>query len=198
MGRIIKKHNGDIRIRSEPGQGAAFIIELPIIQQYTSQIIKKPQVKIVDEETILSQKQILIVDDEPVIIELLSRILSAEGYLTDVADNGKTAIEKIKNNNYDLIISDIRMPGTDGKEIYRYLEQNKPDMTERIIFTTGDNSNDGTAEFFNKIKTPHLTKPFKLMNVKTLINDVFMNRSAPETDHYNSANISSAVSTSLK
>jgi len=62
---------------------------------------------------------ILVVDDEPLMAQSLADALAAEGYEIDVAVNGQRALEKIKDHTYDLILSDLRMPGLDGVGLYR-------------------------------------------------------------------------------
>src|SRR6266568_6779082 len=79
----------------------------------------------------------LVVDDEPLIAQSLADALAAEGYEIDVAVNGQRALEKIKDHTYDLILSDLRMPGLDGVGLYRELERRQPDFRRRMIFVTG-------------------------------------------------------------
>ncbi|MBN1352794.1 response regulator [candidate division KSB1 bacterium] len=116
---IISEHEGRIHVQSEPELGATFIIELPVIyQQKPVEIKKKPAAKSrASRGTQKTKKRILLVDDETVIVDLLSRILASEGYTVDTARSGDVALEKLSGENYDLIISDMRMPGINGKEI---------------------------------------------------------------------------------
>jgi len=62
----------------------------------------------------MKNKKILIVDDEENIRILFKEELEDEGYAVDLASNGFEAIEKVKNNSYDLVVLDIKMPGIDG------------------------------------------------------------------------------------
>lgn len=62
----------------------------------------------------MQNKRILIVDDEENVRMLFKEELEDEGYTTDLASNGYEAIEKVKNNSYDVVILDIKMPGIDG------------------------------------------------------------------------------------
>ena len=61
--------------------------------------------------------RILVVDDEPSITEFVGYALRKEGYVTDVVDNGTTALELSEKNNYDLFVLDIMLPGIDGYEL---------------------------------------------------------------------------------
>lgn len=85
-------------------------------------------------------KQILIIDDEDLIIKSLSKLLTKSGYDVSTANTGMVALELIDNNDFNLIISDIRMPWVNGidtiKEITNTLKaDNRP--LPAIIFITG-------------------------------------------------------------
>lgn len=90
------------------------------------------------------QPRILIVDDEPDIIEIVSEQLSdieieIDGFkikpLLESADNGITALKKIKSTRFDVVISDIRMPALDGLEIVEQLNQTEP--STKVILISG-------------------------------------------------------------
>ncbi|NLC19661.1 MAG: response regulator [Clostridiales bacterium] len=83
--------------------------------------------------------KVLVVDDEPFIRKGLAALIDweAEGYcISGEASNGATAIELLKNNTYDLIISDIKMPQMDGIEFLTYVKENKL-SDARFIFLSG-------------------------------------------------------------
>ncbi|GAB4334289.1 MAG: sigma-54 dependent transcriptional regulator [Calditrichia bacterium] len=77
--------------------------------------------------------KILIVDDEPAIREPLSLILSEEGYDTDTAGTGKEALEKAAGTEYDLLISDLKMPQMGGLELIEKLKEISPKTSTMII-----------------------------------------------------------------
>ena len=81
---------------------------------------------------------ILLVDDEPAILELLREILDTEGYNIDTADNGAVALEKVLERDFDLIITDFRMPKLSGKGFYDRAKASKPGIEERFIFISGE------------------------------------------------------------
>lgn len=66
---------------------------------------------------------ILVVEDEPSIADLLAVLLEAEGYRVMVAGNGREALERIAVSRPDLVLSDVMMPGMDGRELCRRLER---------------------------------------------------------------------------
>lgn len=71
-------------------------------------------------------KNILVIDDEQLVLKSLARLLKSQRYEVTLADSSASALEKIKDTDFDLIISDVCMPGTDGietiKQIRTYLK----------------------------------------------------------------------------
>ena len=61
--------------------------------------------------------KILLIDDEPSVLHMLSQLLSLKGHLVDTSPNGEEGLEKIKSNAYDVVITDIQMPGLTGTEL---------------------------------------------------------------------------------
>ena len=71
-------------------------------------------------------RRILVVEDERAICEVFTIILKSEGFEVDIAGNGRLAEEKVKGEDYDLIIVDVRTPIMNGKEFYQSIIDNKP------------------------------------------------------------------------
>lgn len=84
-------------------------------------------------------KNILIIDDEELVTQSLKLLLKKEGYNTEIAKSGKEALEKIKGADFNLIISDVRMPGLDGietiKRIRAYLEKKGKSPVPEVLIT---------------------------------------------------------------
>jgi len=107
------------------------------------------------------KKQILIVDDDKLVLESVNKILRREGYETSLAPNADEAIAKAQNQSFDLVISDIRMPGKNGVETIREIRKLFDEKVKKeipIIFITG------YAEMSDQLKAEHLgevvLKPF--------------------------------------
>ena len=73
--------------------------------------------------------KVLIIDDEKPVLEMLSKVLSRKGYITDIAQNGEEGIEKIKSNEYHIVLTDIKMPGISGNQILEYVKTEKKSST---------------------------------------------------------------------
>jgi CheY-like chemotaxis protein len=113
-------------------------------------------------------QRILVVDDEPFIAQLVAETLTAEGYQVDTAANGLLALEQIKRESYDLILSDLRMPDLDGLALYRELESRRPDLLQRMIFISGTTDDPMYQKFLEQVGVPVLPKPFHLDDLRRL------------------------------
>ncbi|HET6372279.1 MAG TPA: PAS domain S-box protein, partial [Candidatus Polarisedimenticolia bacterium] len=167
---IVKEHEGQILVRSEPGKGATFIVELPAAREgatVTEKTTTAPK-----PLTTHQGKSILVVDDEETILELLLALLEGGGHEVETAGNGRQALEKIRTTDYDIIISDLKMPDMGGQKLYEAVSQIKPHLLTRMIFSTGDTVNPVTQAFFQKTGNPYLSKPFKLEEVEQLVAQV--------------------------
>jgi len=110
---------------------------------------------------------VLIVDDEKFIRDILSRIVFREGFKIDVAGDGVEAFEKIQENSYDFVISDINMPNMGGMELLKKIKVYDKDILVLLVTSkAGEYSAEDIlkagADFF-------ITKPFKNSEIaKTL------------------------------
>lgn len=112
--------------------------------------------------------RILMVDDEPLIVQLVVDLLTAEGYEVDTAADGLRALEQIEHGSYDLILSDLRMPGLDGFALYHELERRRPDLLGRMIFISGTTEHPEYRTFLDETRVPMLSKPFHLEDLRRL------------------------------
>jgi len=124
--------------------------------------------------------RILVVDDEPGIAGVLAEVLQLDGHVVDTVGDGEAALARLAAHDYELILSDIRMPELDGPSLYWELERRDRQLLNRIIFLTGDTLSPGTREFLEKTGAPCLSKPFALSDVRDIVQRVLQSRS-PET-----------------
>src|ERR1700739_2740644 len=100
-------------------------------------------------------KKILILENYMIVAVLERVILEAEGFEVEVAGDGVEGLEKIKQNRYDVIISDCNIPGMRGTDLYLELKKLSPDLAKRIIFTSG-----AITDFIESTGNRFLAKPF--------------------------------------
>ncbi len=110
-----------------------------------------------------------MVEDEPAIAEVCRRVLTEEGYETDVAVNGRVAQDMLEAREYDLCLIDIRTPAMNGEELFQWLKEKHPRIAKRVIFTTGDVMAGGTRGFLQQTARPFLPKPFTPAEIRTII-----------------------------
>jgi signal transduction histidine kinase len=162
---IVEGHGGSIRVESPGGEGAVFVIELPVeappVAEHAGHVAEAlPSVR---------GRTILVVDDEPEIAAVLAEMLSADGHDVETAANGRIALAKLRERAYDLILSDLRMPELSGTGLYQELERQHPELLSRLIFLTGDELSRETMVFLEQTGVPTISKPFDLQAVRRAV-----------------------------
>ena len=71
-------------------------------------------------------ERVLIVDDEPIIRDILSKVVSSEGYSWGIASNGQEAIDRLLSSDYQIALTDVRMPSVDGLQLLKHVTANHP------------------------------------------------------------------------
>lgn len=107
--------------------------------------------------------RILVVDDEASIRDMLSKTLSLAEYDVEVAADGRAALERLKLMPYDLLITDLKMPGVDGLTVIREARRYRPDLP--VIIITGFSTEASAIEAINLGVSGYLTKPFRVPRV---------------------------------
>jgi len=114
------------------------------------------------------KRAVLIVDDEEVIRNFLFEVFS-EDYEVSLATDGDEAIEKIKENKYDVIITDLMMPNVSGEEVVKFACEFEPNT--KVIVISGFSSLHTVSQSINNGACAFLSKPFSIKEVQqTVIN----------------------------
>lgn len=168
---MIKEHGGNIYARSKQGEGATFVIELPVIAHLQDESGPKPELapQALQFEKLVRGKRILVVDDERYILDFFIEIFQSLPLQVDTANNGHAAMKKMQNGDYDLIITDFKMPQMSGKDLFNWIRENRPQCSNRLVFVTGDTVSSETRSFFEDNRNRFLAKPFKIEEVKEVI-----------------------------
>jgi PAS domain S-box-containing protein len=157
---IVAALGGQIHVTSQPGLGTTFRVELPGAPE------ARKEASALAEAVGTRSLRVLIVDDEPAIRRVLTRYLSRRGHAVDEASEGAAALRMIENAPYDVILTDLRMPGMGGEELLETLRERAIDV--RLVFMTGDA---GGGARSSELQVPLLHKPLDLAAVVRVVED---------------------------
>ena len=157
---IIREHGGSITATSTPGKGTVFTIDLPVVAGAEVRSEKRRAAA-----ARIDPAAILVVDDEVSIRELIRDALSIRGHAVDAVESAERALEAIEARRYDLVVSDLKMPGMSGQELFARIQADDPDLARRILFITGDSVSVETQSFLEGSGRPFFLKPFKVQDM---------------------------------
>jgi CheY-like chemotaxis protein len=169
----VKEHGGRIMLSTEEGRGSTFTVQLPLS---TRSPVPPADVSAGPPPRRL---RVLVVDDEPHILHYMRATLEAWGHIPVEASGGEEALALATNEDFDLIISDLRMPRYGGREFYEELARRSPEMAARLVFSTGDTVRGDTLTFLETLDRPYLHKPFSLSELRALLAEVGRERPLP-------------------
>jgi two-component system NtrC family sensor kinase len=165
---IIREHRGRIHVESAPGEGAAFSIELPVLEAPLP-VAGAPAAAAAAPPESTRSRRVLVADDEGAVREALQIFLRSLGHHVDVASSGLEAIARLESRRYDAILLDLRMPDMAGGAVYDKLLQTDPQHAARIVFVTGDAFSDSARALIERSGRPYISKPFALEDVARVI-----------------------------
>lgn len=116
--------------------------------------------------------RVLILDDEPCISELLTAMLDILGFTPTKCYSPQAALDLLDREDFDVVLSDFRMPQMNGDEFFRRAIAKRPDLVSRIVFLTGDTMSDETQHFLKSHSARHLSKPFDIASVEQVITEI--------------------------
>lgn len=168
--RLVKLMGGNIKVESEKGKGSTFTIHLPVD---TKNICPESIEKLIDSKgenedikapyiakTIFDEKpKILVVEDNLEMQKYLLSILEKD-FFVDVAENGFKGLEILENNNYDLVSSDIMMPGMDGFTFRKEMNKNKRFKNIPFVLLTARALKEDKLRGLKLGIDDYITKPF--------------------------------------
>ncbi len=134
------------------------------------------------EEEEVATPRILVVDDEMIVCESVKRILEEEGYEVETALSGKEAFEKMKANPFDLVITDLKMPGIDGMEVLKTFRKEYPDSI--IIMITGFSTVETAVGAMKLGAFDYIPKPFTPDEVSIVVNKAIEKKNLMEENIY--------------
>ncbi len=176
--------------RAAEGTGARFVVTLP--REKTTAVTPathdtgeyRAAVKPVMPEVARDKDTVLIVDDEDAIRAALGRFFARRGWEVIEAADGLAAMQQLLSpdattTHFDLVISDLRMPGYSGIELHDQLLAERPEILDRLIFSTGDTASPEAAAFVARTRCEILAKPFTLASLVEMVERVRARARAP-------------------
>jgi CheY-like chemotaxis protein len=106
--------------------------------------------------------KVLIVDDDPILGEMFVDILQMGGHEGRLARSGHQALTLLAAERFDVIVSDLRMPGMGGRELWEHLHREDPATAGRVVFVSAEHPGDANGEFLRGCGQPFLQKPFSI------------------------------------
>ncbi|SDR95388.1 hypothetical protein SAMN04515667_1071 [Formosa sp. Hel1_31_208] len=170
---LIEILKGKIYLKSELGKGTTFFFEIPLTYAPETVKIKKEDYSKNISNLDISNIKILIVEDNKINQMITKKILSKMNLQCDIVDNGEDAVEKVRENDYNVVLMDIHMPGISGLEATKIIRTFDKELT--IFALTAVTLEDKMHEFdeagFNDI----ISKPFKQEDFEKKLYEVLAN-----------------------
>jgi PAS domain S-box-containing protein len=152
---FVKRSSGLVRVESELARGTCFDLYFP---RYLGELVQTASNTQTQATTARGKETILVVDDEPSLRFLLEETLSTVGYTVFMAENADQAIEVLKKEHIDLMISDVIMPGMDGYKLAEYVREHYPQVKIQLASGYSDNRHQQSRD--PELHDALLVKPF--------------------------------------
>lgn len=182
---IVEQHGGTLHAenRTGPGErGARFTVLLPFVDRRA--VSRSPVGELRRGDSGLRPVpagagwRVLVIDDEAPIRTAIRRYLKRRGWLVEEAKDGEEALAILglggdpaasRSGSYDAIITDLKMPGITGMEIYDRLAAVDPEGLEKLVLITGDTASSEVTEFVARLRQPLVQKPFDMRALADLL-----------------------------
>ena len=127
--RIAHQHGGKLDVESRANEGTTFTLTLPAA---ASDGISMQEAQ---TDSARQTQRVLLIDDQPDVRESVSDMLKALGHNVSVAADGRTALQLVQNGTFDVVLTDLRMPGMDGLDLAKRIRTLRPDVP--VVLLTG-------------------------------------------------------------
>jgi two-component system NtrC family sensor kinase len=163
---IVGQHRGEIAVSSVPGEGTVFTVLLPLaLGQEPAAPEPAGSAQRLEPVAELAQLaprlEVLVIDDEEYITSLVHELLRARlGCRVEQVHDGREAIQRLERAHFDLVITDIRMPGLDGFAVLGWIRDFRPALMPKVLVITGDSGSLPQDRELRALGVPALRKPF--------------------------------------
>ncbi len=156
---ILAEHNGEITIENRAGGGALVRVSLPL-EGAAGEVPDEGGVR--DYSQVLEGRTVLLVEDEASIRESIAIFLEEHGLAVERAAGGGEALDALGKGEYDFVLTDLKMAGMNGVDLYKEATKKRPRLKKRFVMLTGDVFSEDMRAFFEEHGCPCLLKPFEL------------------------------------
>lgn len=165
---IVKQHQGNIWVYSEPGSGTCFKIFLPASDVPGTENEQKSDIIL----TYRGIETVLLVEDDDVVRDIARAMLEQNGYQVIVASSGEQALKLIENHtgSLDILLTDVIMPGMNGKELYAKLQKSHKEVA--VLFMSGYTDNVITDQAILDKDIQFIEKPFSIEGLTSMVRSV--------------------------
>ncbi len=115
----------------------------------------------------MSEPHILLIDDEAIALTNLTHVLKREGYRVTACKDGEAGVAALKQSDFDLVLTDLKMPGVDGMAVLREVRAHYPDVP--VIVITGHATLDSAVEAMKAGAYHYIAKPFRLAEAREVV-----------------------------
>jgi signal transduction histidine kinase len=166
---IIRQHHGEISVSSVQGEGTQFRVLLPLatVEKLQDQGSSRAQAQRRERDALMwsmedfPRMNVLVIDDEEYITSLVQELLRIRlGWRVERVHDGRQAIQCLENTPFDLVITDLRMPGVDGFAILGWIKDFQPALLPRVLVITGDSGGVTLDQQLIDLGVPAIRKPF--------------------------------------
>ena len=164
---IVERHGGEIQVRSEPGRGSTFILRLPLFPPSLEEILP-------DESPGARVASVLVVDDELPIRTLLADLLRARGHKVLTAEDGLAGLRAIEASRFDLVITDLSMPGADGWTLVSEVRRRWPGTKLMMVTGYGGFAEVAVTGGDTSLIDLLISKPFNIGEIDARINELLL------------------------
>jgi two-component system NtrC family sensor kinase len=168
---IIGEHGGEITAESAIGAGTVFTIALPVERIGAPGKRRRTTTRRLRAGG--RGRRILVIDDEPSVLAVTQRCLDDDDYRTVGVTSVDAALAQIAEHEFDAVVTDLAMPGKSGKDLIVHLRDEDPQLARRTVVLTGNVLDLNAVEELDGEGVPHLTKPFRVRELRGLLRRVF-------------------------
>jgi Response regulator containing CheY-like receiver, AAA-type ATPase, and DNA-binding domains len=120
------------------------------------------------------QNPVLVIEDEPSVATFVRSALERHGFKVLWASSGAEGLKLLQNAEFTGVISDMRTPGNvNGADVHAWIRENRPAMSSRLLFITGDIANEETGAILKSTGIPFIEKPFRVQQLISIVESLF-------------------------